>query len=337
MPNVLVLSFTRALTEFIRTGCYDAANREIFPRTLVSTIESWIRGLYKDHGETLPSADHIGFSERKAAIASEALVFVTRGRVPRYDTIFVDEAQDLLSEEVELLRAWSPILFFVGDDRQRIYNAPGLQAVRQQIPALNEERLKFHYRLARELCDMADRIQTTADGSGLAATSHYDGPKPGRVTANGPLTREQQIAVAAERLKDQLRAYGDLIAQGDRLGVIVPRRGDREAVFAALDVYPSLKGKLQIVRARSGAEGDSGYDPAFDPSCAIAILTEAGSKGLEFRASHWLFCDEQQHRRTPEIYYTIVTRPKTSLDLYFKSDLPATLAKAYAPPSIADW
>ena len=34
MPNVLVLTFTRSLTEFVRTGCMDAQGREIFPRGL---------------------------------------------------------------------------------------------------------------------------------------------------------------------------------------------------------------------------------------------------------------------------------------------------------------
>src|SRR6202050_2266335 len=56
LPNVLVLTFTRSLTEFIRTGCLDAQGREIFPRTCVSTLESWIRGIYGDHDAEFPDA-----------------------------------------------------------------------------------------------------------------------------------------------------------------------------------------------------------------------------------------------------------------------------------------
>lgn len=338
MPNVLVLSFTRALTEFVKTGCYDDQNREIFPKNLVSTIEGWTRSLYKEHGQALPDTDHMKFVERKAFVASAALELVNRNKLPRFETIFVDEAQDLLAEEVALLRAWSPTLFMVGDDRQRIYDyAAGLDAVRAQVADLNEERLTSHYRLAPELCEMADRIQTAENGQALLTNSHYTGPKPGKIEKNGPLKRSAQLSAAADRLHDQLRVYGDLIAQGDRLGVIVPRTEDRELVLRTFDTDERLAGKSQIIRARSGDEDDYDYNPAFDPERPISILTEKGSKGLEFRAAHWLFCDEDQQYRTAETYYTMVTRPKTRLDLYFASDLPMTLAKAYTPPADPEW
>ena len=34
MPNVLVLTFTRSLTEFVRTGCVDAQRTRDFPQEL---------------------------------------------------------------------------------------------------------------------------------------------------------------------------------------------------------------------------------------------------------------------------------------------------------------
>jgi hypothetical protein len=184
---------------------------------------------------------------------------------------------------------------------------------------------------------MADRIQTTEGGTALAKTSLYNGPRPGRVEANGPLTRQDQIRLAAKRIKDQLRVYGDLINEGDRIGVIVPKQDDRDVVLQAFEVDPDLLGKAQIVRARSGDNDDRGYNPAFDADCPVAILTEKGSKGLEFRAAHWLYCDQNQYYRTTEIYYTVVTRAKTRLDLYYAKDLPMTLAKSYSPPTQPDW
>lgn len=335
--NVLVLSFTRPLTEFIKTGCYDNQDREIFPPNLVLTIESWIRGIFKDHGHQIPDTGHLDFVERKAFLAIEAQRFIESGKFPRYETIFVDEAQDLIPEEINLLNAWASNLFFVGDDRQRIHNyAPGLTALRSIIPNLRESTLTFHYRLARELCDMADRIQTVTGAQSLAATSHYSGPRPGHVEAHGRLTRQEQIADAADRLKNQLRVYDGLLNEGDRLGVIVPRREDRQFVLEALEADPGLYGKVQIIRARSGDPGDR-YDPSFDNQASIIIVTEKGCKGLEFRAAHWLFCDQKHWHRTIETYYTIVTRPKTRLDFYFETNNPAPLAKAYAPPQTMDW
>ena len=50
----------------------------------------------------------------------------------------------------------------------------------------------------------------------------------------------EQLNVAAERLTQQVRVYADLLAQGDRIGVIVARRDDREVVFSHLSQNPNL-------------------------------------------------------------------------------------------------
>src|SRR5882724_4891169 len=54
MPNVLVLTFTRPLTEFVKTGCFDLQDREIFPQSCVTTLESWQRSLYRQHRAMIP-------------------------------------------------------------------------------------------------------------------------------------------------------------------------------------------------------------------------------------------------------------------------------------------
>src|SRR5580658_1529196 len=102
MPNVLVLTFTRPLTEFVKTGCYDAQGREIFPRSCVTTLESWQRWLYTHHGESLPprpAGDDL--TEWKRQLALGAMEFFGQQRIPAYDALFIDEAQDLLPEEVQ--------------------------------------------------------------------------------------------------------------------------------------------------------------------------------------------------------------------------------------------
>lgn len=62
------------------------------------------------------------------------------------------------------------------------------------------------------------------------------------------------------------------------------------------------------------------------------ILTVKGCKGLEFRAVHWLFCEQLDHYHSTEHYYTVVTRAKTRLDIYYETALPQELARA-CPPS----
>jgi hypothetical protein len=335
MPNVLVLAFTRPLTEFIKTGCLDAQGREIFPHSFVITIESWLRGLYSQHGEHLPE-ERANLIERKRILADGALAFHERGYLPRYDAIFVDEAQDLVEEEISLLTKWSEVLCFVGDSRQKLFKeAEGLDAVRKIIPSIQEHMLPFHYRLAPKICRMADRILASQSGSALETSSHYDGPKPGEIHSNGPLTRSEQLELLATKLTNQVRVYADLIEQGDRLGVVVAPTEDRETVLQSLEQDEFLRGKAKIVRAR--AENEKYYDPALNPSTPICIVTVAGCKGLEFRALHWPFCEELSWVHDNKTYYTVVTRAKTSLDLYYSTELPQELARGYSESGGALW
>ena len=335
MPNVLVLTFTRPLTEFVKTGCFDGQGREIFPQSCVTTFETWIRGLYRQHKAPLP-AKQPSLGEWKSAVATGACEFASQGLMPQYDTLFIDEAQDLVTEEVKLLAKWSPVLFFVGDDRQRIYgHVGGLDAVRDIVSASNVHKLPFHYRIAPEICRMADRILVAQGGASLEATCQYNGPRPGRITIVGPMSTDDQLRQLATKLKDQVRAYADLIEQGDRLGVIVARRDSRQVVKDFLDADSQLAGKSQIIRARDEDERD--FSAAFEANKPISILTVAGCKGLEFRAVHWAFCDDLSGYHTAEHYYTVVSRAKTSLDISCTHEVPQILAKAYAEPTTELW
>lgn len=337
LPNILVLTFTRSLTEFLRTGCYNSSRVEIFPTDLVTTYESWMRQMFRKSGAPLPQ-DGATFIERRRRLASEALALVRGGRIPKYDALFVDEAQDLLPEEVELINNSSDRLFFVGDDRQRIHGSTnGLDAVRAIVPAPHEETLPFHYRLAPEICEMADRILVSVSGEPLAKSCHYEGPTPTRIDAHALPNRDAIIQSMLNSLQNQYRVYEDLLRQGDRLGIIVPRTDDRDLVLEAIEADPALVGKAQIVRARTADASDRDHVTTLDPSKPILILSEKGCKGLEFRALHWLFVDENATYRSDELYYTVVTRAKTSLDMYHSSSLPPTLAQAYAKPAEDIW
>jgi hypothetical protein len=337
MPNVLVLTFTRSLAEFVKTGCFDAQHREIFPQSCVSTIERWIRDLYEQHEVRLPQPQpNTDLADWKRSLAIGAQGFYLQGLLPRYDALFIDEAQDLLPEEIALLAEWSSALFFVGDDRQKIYDhGNGLDSVRSLIPRPGEHVLPFHYRLAPELCHMADRIMQAQGGQTLASTSHYNGPRPGRIEIHGPSSRDAILRDMAARLRDQIRAYADLIQQGDLLGVVVARTDDRDLVHSYLENDPELSGKSQIVRARAGR--DDSHDPSISPAAPICILTLKACKGLEFRSVHWPFCEELAGYHNAEHYYTIVTRAKTSLDAYYTRNLPQELARSYAEPRNDLW
>lgn len=337
MPNVLLLTFTRSLTEFVKTGCIDPEGREVFPESCVTTLESWQRRLYALHGQPLPEHLRGDFVAWKRALAAGAIGFAAQRRQPQYDALFVDEAQDLLEEEVNLLITWSSVIFLVGDDRQKIYeHSEGLPAVRAALPNINEHTLPFHYRVAPEICEAADRILLPQNGDTLASTCHYSGPKPATVNvARIRQSKDEQLQGLASRLREQIRVYADLIKQGDRLGVIVARTNDRDLVFEHMEADAALQGKSQILRSRVDSEDD--YDPALSAECPICILTVQGCKGLEFRAVHWLFADEISHHHDAEHYYTVVTRAKTSLDISFTDQLPEVLARAHSDRGVPKW
>ena len=311
-------------------GGVNAQGQELFPKECVVTIEEWIRSLYKHHHESIPDDNGQDFAERKRSLAKGAMDFRNGDYLPEFDTLFVDEAQDLMIEEVELMQQWSSVLCFVGDDRQKIHaESDGLDGVRQ-VEQLKERTLPFHYRLAPEICRVVDRILVPQGGGTLEETSHYEGPQPGTVESNGPLARIEQMHLAATKLSEQIRVYGDLIKNGDKLGIIVGKKESRETVHQYLEDDPALTGLSKIIRSREGS--DDPFDPTIDPDVQICILTVRGCKGLEFRTVHWLFCEELEHYQTKEDYYTVVTRAKTRVDFYFENRLPLPLTQAYARP-----
>ncbi len=63
----------------------------------------------------------------------------------------------------------------------------------------------------------------------------------------------------------------------------------------------------------------------------MCITTVQSCKGLEFRALHWLFADDTPYL-TRQKAYTVVTRAKTSLNVYRHGQLSALLAGAFPPP-----
>ena len=186
------------------------------------------------------------------------------------------------------------------------------------------------------ICRAADRVLLPPGGATLESTCHYNGPEPATVTIQpNPLPREEQLDAATERLRQQIRVYADFIRQGDRIAVIVARTKDRKVVLDHLSEDPLLHNMVQIVRAREAEETD--YDPALDATCPILILTAKGCKGLEFRTVHWLFADKLRSRHGPEDYYTVITRAKTSLDVYYTESLPEILARAHAEDGVVPW
>ena len=54
----------------------------------------------------------------------------------------------------------------------------------------------------------------------------------------------------AQRLRQQVRVYANLIEQGDRIAVVVGRTKSRDQVLDHLLKYPDLRDIVQVIRAR---------------------------------------------------------------------------------------
>ena len=339
MPRIMILTFTRALTEFVKTGSLDEQNREIFPSSCINTIESWLRSLYKHHDQDLPTEPRGSgkFIEWKKRLAKGALAFLKGQQHSLYDALFIDEAQDLLQEEVEVIRAVSDYQYFVGDDSQKIYaGTAGLEPVKELVTSQNIRVLQYHYRTAKEICVVADRIPVANDREPLASTCHYRGPEPATVTFHSPpQSKNDQISATIERLQRQVRVYEDLLDQGDRIGIFVAQKEQREEVLKHLNHTPELRERAQIVRSRYQEESD--FETSLNPDQPICILTVKGCKGLEFRTVHWLFADDLPHIYFAKDYYTAITRAKTSIDIHGTNEFPTVLALAHAPNEKPIW
>ncbi|UNK37493.1 AAA family ATPase [Shinella sp. H4-D48] len=313
LANTKLITFTRTLREFISLS---GDNR--FPAELITTMRSFVDSFFATYGVSAPvySGDLVEANRRRAIAAADLLD--QHGRLVSYDALLVDEIQDLSFEELEFLNRLTDRLMLVGDDRQRVYQGG---TTLELAGAICDQRidLRHHFRISHDICLMADRILVQDDYT-LAAYCHYVGPTPAPPHSVGPYSRQAQVEALVASLDVQLDTYNE---PGDLIGVVVRRRADCDDVFDALEQVAKLAGKSQIFH--SGVP-----DRHFSDSCRICITTIQSCKGLEFRALHWLFAEDDSYL-TRQKAYTVVTRAKTSLAVYFNQALPEILAGAFPP------
>ncbi|MCU1278387.1 MAG: helicase, partial [bacterium] len=156
-PNVVVLMFTRSLREFVTLG----AEHYRVSGSKIMTIMKWAQTLLREHGvpiDDLPDE----FEKLRLEVANRLKALIDRRpALERHlECILVDEVQDCLSEEIELFFRCARNVFFVGDDRQRIYRVDGI--IEDISKRVDTRRLIHHYRNGREICKVADAIGKTS-------------------------------------------------------------------------------------------------------------------------------------------------------------------------------
>lgn len=305
LKKIAVLTFARTLREFLASG----AEHYSFSSDKIQTYIRWGMALLAENGVSLDDSE--GFSARRASLLS-ALQKLASKNLPEnmLDCILLDEAQDYTSDEIAVLRCFTPRLFAVGDSKQRIQSEEEDVLDKLIAEGISVSRLSFHYRNGLKICRVADGIQGQIEsGDGLEARSNYDEDAyPSTVRTFPKIALNEQIQIAIEEIKTQLQAYPD-----EYIGVLCPRTQELTQVGQAL-MQSDISDHVHV------QHGD--YEPQ-TLDRRVIVTTIHGAKGLEFRAGHVLAADfVKKFRLQRKMSYTAVTRCKTSLSVYHEQDLP---------------
>jgi superfamily I DNA/RNA helicase len=323
--NIAIVVMNRTLAEFIRSG----ASTYQVPRDAVMTSSQFISRLAAESGAPLTKGLdwEEGRAERLAVLQSIA---AAKGR-PIYDAVLIDEAQDHNDAELAALRLLGRDFFVTADARQLIYSG-GCRNTNFSGLVSACKTLRWHYRSAREICDLADAIgdQFSQGYTRISPTCRYPDSAPGGEITIVTAPIQRQAELIAERLERQLRVY-----RGELIGVFAPNRQEAIEVAAVLESVGYADRMTKQV-------GDEGY-MEMDVTRPICVSTVHGAKGLEFRAVHFVAAETvRSHRENQKrLAFTGVTRAKTSLTIYHDKPLPGFFESAIAPwrqqAQAADW
>jgi superfamily I DNA/RNA helicase len=113
-PRILLLTFTRTLSEFLKSGPNIGRGDQIRDDE-IKTFMAWAKQLVRDHGGNLPEPA-ASFDADRVAIAETVWDMINAQNLGRlYDVIFVDEVQDFLEIELRIVRRLAIRINAAGD------------------------------------------------------------------------------------------------------------------------------------------------------------------------------------------------------------------------------
>lgn len=311
LKNIVVVTFTRSLCEFIASGAFEYE----FPSSKIVTNREWQNDFLHQYGAHLePTKD---FEKDRQAFALRVKEVADNNNLGNiYDAILLDEAQDYTPEEIELFDRLSSRLFCVADERQKIYNgADPLDSIRGIVSEVHE--LRFHYRNGKNICRVADEIAQGWHGySPLAEFSNYDeATNPSTVNLQQCSSLGEQIQTVISRLKTQLAAFPN-----EYIGILCPKKEELKTVWEA--ITSSEHGVSAFLLHGSSMD-------RFPAGKHVVVTTFHAAKGLEFRTAHLIACESlRRFGNNRKMAFTAVTRTKTALSVYHTGDLHGYLEAA---------
>lgn len=217
--NVLVLTFTRALQNFIRTG---VGERKYLDPDQVQTFKSWALSHVASYApDVFNSYDKTAVFEvqRQQIIDMLNIANQRLGGVNLYDAVLVDEVQDLNIEEVKALMQISERITVAGDSKQMIYDSGHTISELESFGFLKTE-LHYHYRIGHTISEVADKaLQAKKDSDRLRANCNYrEDELQSRAELLEFADRQKQFEAMYKTIELQLRSYPE-----EGIGIIVPR------------------------------------------------------------------------------------------------------------------
>lgn len=322
--NVLIVTYTKALADFIRTGI--GTGGLIAPQQ-IRTYHSWATEHIRLHLGKVAIPRDADFDEKSRGEILE-LVRAANAKLPTpklFSAIFVDEAQDLAADELEVLLGLSDNVCICGDARQGIYDRDGLE-IAQKL-GLDKHVLQRHFRIGQKVARVADRLMPPATGTeSLESSSNYNPRDQGESSAKMHVCEDldAQFQTMIDLLRVQLDAFKD-----DNIGIFC---GKRETLAYLRDRFNGTD--LAQTVAVHGIDNDA----SFANNKPIHALTIHAAKGTEFRAVHIFGAEDLKgypmNRR--HIGFTAITRAKTSLNAYRTGETNKPLENAFAEPSHFD-
>lgn len=308
-PNVLAIVFTRTLQEFVNLGGLEYQ----LPSGTLKTLARWEMEFLREHGVFIEPEGT--FEDKRLQLVTTIAELVAEKKLTAiYEGLFLDEAQDYLPQEIEVLKRLSKNVFAAFDSRQKIYASNNCYKVLRRDSI--EHFLRLHYRIGRNICQLADGIMANTDADSLLKDCRYDEKaRPSSVEALLCSDLQDQINRIVQKLEVQVKAYPD-----EMIGVICSKNSTLEQVWSGIQ---------ETALANLAVRQKSNKRVPFEHDRPVCVCTIHSAKGLEFRALHIADCDDLKnwanHRN---ITYTAVTRAKTSLSLYYSGDLQGYLKQA---------
>ena len=308
---MILLTFTRSLCEFLRSG-RTVGRGDQLQRNEITTFASWAKQLLRRYNAPIPDSTGT-FEQEREALAEELRCLIDTHQLGKlYDVVFIDEVQDFRRFELEIIREVAGRITAAGDFRQRIYDhQEGIPTVKEMIGDIVE--LQNHYRIGRKICELADQIcAPKRGGPRLVDNCNYpERTRPSSVVTQVFSNFAEQCEACIARIYQQRRYIVD-----ETIAVLFRTGEQRDQFWARLQTEQDLSAVSVIQRSNSYR--------AFQGVHLVQVMTVHAAKGLEFRAVHMLGCDEYNQRRL-EIPFTAVTRAKSEVVLYYYGALPGFL------------